>query len=213
MKKTLLKIYEFFRKKTLFFKRRFVKPDFPKNKDGKIYINLGCGPSSGKEFINIDVLPYPNIHYIQNIENLSMFKDNSVDMVYASHVVEHIPKEKLKKILLEWHRILKPGGVFRFAVPDFDSLIDIYLRKNDKNVEYVRDQILGQDPPYNNHYTLWNFNYAKKILTELGYKNIKIWDPNKVDNHNFVDRSSRFLLVENEEIYFSLNVEAKKAII
>lgn len=210
MKKILVKIYEFLRKKILFLKRRLITPSIPKNKDNKIYINLGCGPSSGKEFINIDILPYPNIHYIQNIDDLSMFSDNSVDMVYASHVVEHIPREKLKKILLEWKRVLKPNGVFRFAVPDFDSLIDIYLRKNDKNVEYVRDQILGQDPPYNNHYTLWNFDYAKKLLTELGYKNIKIWDPNKVDNHDFVDRSSRYLLVDDEKVGFSLNIEGEK---
>ncbi|HYC34326.1 MAG TPA: methyltransferase domain-containing protein [Candidatus Paceibacterota bacterium] len=209
MRKTLIRVYEYLRKKLMFLKRRLVSPRLPENPDGKIYLNLGCAGNSGKEFTNIDVEPYPNIHHIQNIMDLSNFKDDSVDMVYASHVVEHIPRESLHSTLKEWKRVLKHGGVFRFAVPNFDALIDIY-KKSGSNVHQIRDQVMGQNPPYHNHYTLWNFKYAKEILEELGYTDVKIWDPNTVDHHDFNDRSTRSMNVGGEDILFSLNVEATK---
>ncbi len=209
MKKQLIKIYEFLRKRCLFIKRQFVSPKLPVNKDGKTYLNLGCALNSGKEFVNIDVEPYPNIHYIQNITDLSNFRSNSVDMVYASHVVEHIPREELKKTLLEWKRVLKDGGKFRFAVPDFDALTDIFI-KSGRNINLVRDQVMGQNPPYHNHYTLWNFEFARSLLSDIGYKDIKLWDYKNVDHHEFVDRSSRTLNVSGVDIPFSLNIECTK---
>lgn len=210
MKNMLIKIYEFYRKHLMFIKRHFITPSLPQNPEGKIYLNLGCALNSGSEFTNIDVEPYPNIHHIQDIMDLSNFRDNSVDMVYASHVVEHIPREKLKSTLLEWKRVLKPGGVFRFAVPDFDALVETY-EKSGRDVEYVRDQVMGQNPPYHNHYTLWNFRYAEKLLGDLGYTNIRLWSPDKSDHHDFSDRSSRTMKTGEGEILISLNVEGEKA--
>lgn len=209
MKKLAIKLYEFLKRKFMFLKRKIISPSLPNNADGKTYINLGCALNSGKEFTNIDVEPYPNIHYIQDITDLSNFNNNSVDMVYASHVVEHIPKEKLKSTLLEWKRVLKSGGIFRFAVPDFDALTHIYVDSG-RNINLVRDQIMGQNPPYHNHYTLWNFDFAKQLLEDIGYKNVRIWDYKNVDHHDFIDRSSRTLRVGDDEIPFSLNIEASK---
>lgn len=209
MKKYLIKIYEYFRRKYLFLKRRFITPPLPKNPDRKTYINVGCALNSGPEFINIDVEPYPNIHYIQDITDLSNFTDNSVDMVYASHVVEHIPREQFDSTLLEWKRVLKSGGIFRFAVPDFDALIDIYS-KSGQDVSYIRDQVMGQNPPYHNHYTLWNYRQAEKVLSDLGYRDIRKWDYKTVDHHDFIDRSSRSMKAGDQDIPFSLNVEGVK---
>lgn len=208
-KLTLVRIYRLLRKNILFLKRKYKAPHIPTNNDGKVYLNLGCGEASAAEFINIDVEPYPNIHHIQDITELSNFADDSVDMVYASHVLEHIPKDKLIKTLQEWRRVLKTGGLLRFAVPNFDALVDIYIRSG-KNVELVRDQVLGQNPPFNNHYTLWNIDYAKKVLEKNGFVNSRIWNPHTVEHHNFNDRATRTIKVGDEDILFSLNIEAEK---
>ena len=47
-------------------------------------------------------------------ENLP-FEDNSFDMVYSSHVLEHIPNPE--KALQEIYRVLKPGGINFCVVP------------------------------------------------------------------------------------------------
>lgn len=209
MKKYLINIYEAVRRQYLFLKRRLVAPRIPVNPDGKVYLNLGGGPTSGQEFINVDVLPYPIIHHLQDITDLANFPDGSADMIYASHVVEHIPRQKLMSTLREWQRVLKSGGTFRFAVPNFDALVEIY-QGSERNVERVRDQVLGQEPPYHNHYTLWNFEYAQKILSELGYRDIRIWSADQVEHHDFEDRATRSMRVGDRDVLFSLNIEAVK---
>jgi SAM-dependent methyltransferase len=44
------------------------------------------------------------------------FRDNSLDFVAASHVLEHSANPV--KALAEWYRVLKPGGIIYFVVPD-----------------------------------------------------------------------------------------------
>lgn len=39
------------------------------------------------------------------------FRDESVDVIYSHHVIEHLPD--LPTHFRELHRVLKPGGVFR----------------------------------------------------------------------------------------------------
>lgn len=210
MKKQLISIYEYLRRRLLFLKRKFIVPKLPVNSDNKIYLNLGCGLDSSAEFINVDALPFPNIHYVQNIYDLSMFTDNSVDLVYASHVMEHIPRNKFKTTLTEWRRVLKIDGVLRLSVPNFDALVEIY-QGNNKNVDCIANQVLGgQDSIYNMHYSLWNFSKAKDVLESFGFKNIRYWAPETVDHHNFSDRSLRTIDVGNRKTLFSLNVEVEK---
>lgn len=45
-------------------------------------------------------------------------EDNSVEAIYASHLLEHFPRHKTRAVLAEWHRVLKPGGEIRILVPD-----------------------------------------------------------------------------------------------
>lgn len=54
------------------------------------------------------------------------FKDNTFDIVYTHHVLEHL--ENVIPILLEVHRVLKKGGYFLICVPHIsyiDSLGDL----------------------------------------------------------------------------------------
>lgn len=57
--------------------------------------------------------------------------DNSVDVVYSSHMLEHFSKEDAKKCLLEVKRILIKGGIVRLALPDLKAKIDEYIKTGD----------------------------------------------------------------------------------
>jgi ubiquinone/menaquinone biosynthesis C-methylase UbiE len=52
--------------------------------------------------------------YSLNAEDLSIFEDNSIDMVYSFGVIHHT--ENPDKIVKEVNRILKPGGVFKLML-------------------------------------------------------------------------------------------------
>src|SRR6185436_18792799 len=113
----------------------------PKNADGKVLLNLGCGDYTSDEFINIDAVPYSKTNIVGDIQDLSRFPSGSVDMIYASHVIEHIPRSNLERTLKEWNRVLKPGGILRFGVPDFDGLIEIYKRSGN-NTDAIVNQLM-----------------------------------------------------------------------
>lgn len=169
----------------------FFREKIPKNSDGKIFLNLGCGVNTSPEFINIDTVPFLRTHMVLDIQDLSIFPSNTVDMIYASHVIEHIPRKNLEKTLSEWRRVLKVGGILRFGVPDFDKLVDIY-NASGKETESIINQLLGQDYDYERHCTIWNFKYAKKILKQVGFSGEpKLWDVDTAEHHQFKDKSNR----------------------
>lgn len=67
------------------------------------------------------------------------FKDNSVDIIYLGQVIEHCnPIHETPKLLQEFHRILKKGGILRMTTPDLNILIKAYLM-NDMT-KFTKDQ-------------------------------------------------------------------------
>jgi SAM-dependent methyltransferase len=55
------------------------------------------------------------------------FPDQTFDVVYHSHFLEHIPKEAAPGFLSECRRVLKPGATLRVAVPDLELLATSYV--------------------------------------------------------------------------------------
>ena len=98
------------------FKKKSLKI---KNVDNsKTLINIGSGDWECSGWINLD---YPNENYkdVQrkhkivpyDIRNDKIpFDDNSVDLVYSSHVIEHIETPFVQKMFDEVYRVLKYGG-------------------------------------------------------------------------------------------------------
>lgn len=91
-----------------------------------VKLNLGCWQRYLPGFIHIDLCNLPHIDYKSSVDNLSMFDDEFIELIYASHVLEYFDRIEADKVLGEWHRVLKPGGILRLAVPDFEALIKVY---------------------------------------------------------------------------------------
>ena len=60
------------------------------------------------------------------------FKNNSVDAVYHSHLLEHIDRTNVKNFLREVFRVLKPNGVHRIVVPNLYFLCKSYIENYEK---------------------------------------------------------------------------------
>jgi len=60
------------------------------------------------------------------------FGTESVDAVYHSHVLEHLDRPVAKEFLKETLRVLKPGGICRIVVPDFEILCRAYVQDVDR---------------------------------------------------------------------------------
>lgn len=62
------------------------------------------------------------------------FPDASVDVVYHSHLLEHLERKTALVFLAEVKRVLKPGGIHRIAVPDLEMACRDYLGSLDESV-------------------------------------------------------------------------------
>ncbi|MDC0253319.1 class I SAM-dependent methyltransferase [Bacteriovoracales bacterium] len=57
--------------------------------------------------------------------------DNSCEIVFCSHVFEHIPHIKLPMVISEINRVLRPGGIFRMLTPDLEVIAKAYVEKDE----------------------------------------------------------------------------------
>ena len=73
-------------------------------------LHLGCGKRFIPGYVHIDAVDYPHIDHITAIDNLSFIDDNSVDVIYNCHVLEHFKRRDVSRVLKEWRRVLKPDG-------------------------------------------------------------------------------------------------------
>lgn len=55
------------------------------------------------------------------------FTADSVDVVYHSHMFEHLDRDVAETFLMEVKRVLKRGGIHRIVVPDFEKACKSYL--------------------------------------------------------------------------------------
>lgn len=56
--------------------------------------------------------------------------DETCDIVFCSHVIEHIPHVRLPEILSEVNRVLKPGGVLRILTPNLEAIALAYVQRD-----------------------------------------------------------------------------------
>lgn len=57
--------------------------------------------------------------------------DHSVEVLYTSHMLEHLDRAEAKRFLSEALRVLQPGGILRIAVPDLKLLVGQYNASGD----------------------------------------------------------------------------------
>ena len=181
--------------------RTAIPPRWPKNSEGKVYLNLGCGNVTHPAFVNVDALVAWHIHYISPVEKLRPFRDNSADIVYASHCVEHFSHLKVNEVLAEWRRVLKPGGVLRLGVPDFDLLVALY-EASARDIEAIQLALMGgQTYPLNAHFTAFTRKSLTDRLVAAGFSQVRRWERNTDELTSLPDFTA---------LPVSLNLEAVK---
>lgn len=91
-------------------------------------INIGCGATYHRDWINLDVVPAdPEVLPIDINKGLP-FPSGYAAVCYSSHVLEHLEKRGAASLISECFRVLRNGGVIRLAVPNLESLAREYLR-------------------------------------------------------------------------------------
>jgi len=103
-----------------------------KKSNKEVKLNLGCGDKRLEGWINTDRVYIKGIvDKVLDIRDLNEFEDLSVDVIYASHVIEHIHYSEILNTLAEWHRVLKINGKVMISTPDLFMWAKKYIEGND----------------------------------------------------------------------------------
>ncbi len=155
-------------------------------------LHIAPGKKFEKRFKQIAGLDYLSAgltgNYMVKMDIIDIqYADNSFDVVYCSHVLEHIPDDR--KAMREMHRVLKVGGWAIIMVPIRpEGTFEDPLATD----PVVRKRVYGQS----DHVRVYGPD-IKYRLEEAGFTVMQLRPPDIVDAEGIV----RFGLKENEIIF------------
>jgi predicted SAM-dependent methyltransferase len=156
----------------------------------------------------LNIQKKPGVDFIGDITDLSQFDDESVEEVYASHVLEHIGITKISSTFNGIQRVLKKGGKFYISVPNLDTLAQIFVKMPEGQNKYSIMTMIygGQTDSHDFHYIGYWPSFLFSVLSHAKFKRFE-----KVEFFNiFNDTSMMTLPTKNGAIPVSLNVIAYK---
>lgn len=178
----------------------------------EVKIHVGCGKRIIPGFRNYDKGDFPHLHG-KDITKLP-FNDDTVSLIYGSHVLEYFDRDEAKKVLTEWHRVLKQDGTLRLAVPDFAEMSQLYV-KGRCTLEQILGPLYGkmkagQETIY--HRTVYDFDSLSNLLHNVGFSEVKRYNWRDTEHRMIDDCSMAYLPKMDKEngTLISLNIEAKK---
>lgn len=84
-------------------------------------LNIGCGDDYIDGLINCD-LYHERADLRTDARSLGI-EDATIDYIEANQVIEHIPIADTERTLLEWKRVLTPGGTIVISCPDIEQVL------------------------------------------------------------------------------------------
>jgi predicted SAM-dependent methyltransferase len=143
------------------------------------FLNIGCGNRFHPDFINMDIVSNHPAVVAHNILKGIPFKDNSLGLVYHSHVLEHFDKIKGEWFVRECFRVIEGNGFIRIAVPDLEKIARKYLSLLDK---------LSADPTlpgYDYDWILLEL-YDQTMRNKRGGEMLQYFGQEEIPNEDFI---------------------------
>ncbi len=85
-------------------------------------LDLGCGINKREGFLGVDSRKFNGVDVVADLTKKWPWKNNTVEEVNASHVVEHMTAPQRIHFVNELHRVLIPGGKATIATPHWASM-------------------------------------------------------------------------------------------
>jgi predicted SAM-dependent methyltransferase len=177
-------------------------------------LHLGCGSKFIPGFFHVDAYKHPNVDVQGPVERLDFIPEDSIDLIYAAHVLEHFGRHEVDAVLTEWRRVLKPGGVLRLSVPDYVACAKLLI---DGRLARGIDEILGlmvggQRDAHDYHKMIFDEASLEARLKKAGFSAMRRWDWRTTEHVGVDDYSQAYLphMDKANGTMVSLNVEAIK---
>ncbi|OSM06832.1 class I SAM-dependent methyltransferase [Magnetofaba australis] len=140
-------------------------------------LQLGCGPKYLEDFINFDINFQHRTDFVMDLRAGLPVPDCSVEVVYSSHMLEHLYVDEAITLLKQVRRTLKPGGYMRLTLPDFNHALKV--ARGEIGCDYPRrfGTPIGQAINYlfcdGQHKYAYDFDMLQEIAVQAGFSRIE----------------------------------------
>lgn len=86
-------------------------------------VDLGCGSAKPEGFIGIDRMAMPGVDLIGDLDDTLPLETNSVDLLYASHSLEHA--RDIMHTMREIYRVCKHGAQVCIVAPYYEQKLNV----------------------------------------------------------------------------------------
>jgi predicted SAM-dependent methyltransferase len=199
-----------------------VYKNFLAPREGLVRVQLGPGQSNHLSgWYNVDANIFsaktrPEVW--ADLRDPLPFRDESVDVFYSHHVIEHLPDSLLPKHMGEMFRCLKKGGRIRIGGPNGDNAVRKFLEGDTAWFSDFPDQRRSVGGRFANfilcrgeHLTILSMSYMEELLQDAGFVDIRQCEPKRTFASDLVDE--HVLSKESEstpETPHTLLVEARR---
>jgi predicted SAM-dependent methyltransferase len=177
--------------------RRALDLDLDGATPGVRRVEIGGGPSPTPGYVHVDAdRGARHLEHIAPAWKLP-FDDGSVDEILAVHVLEHIHPGRVRETLVEWHRVLRPGGCALIHVPNATSIFETYLKGDTEQKWAAVSAIFGtpSDPAmlggtavtaqwWSGHQAMYDFDLLHEILGASGFDDVVDLTIEEPDHHS-----------------------------
>ncbi len=175
-------------------------------------LHLGCGRRFIDGFVHMDLSPAKHIDILGDVRKVPL-PSGSVELIYASHVLEHFGRHEYRDVLAEWFRVLSPEGVLRLSVPDFAACAALYHEGGltDRLSGLTGLLVGGQRDSNDFHKMVFDEQSLRQDLLETGFRTVRGWDWRETE-HWMVDDYSQAYIPHMDKTgrLMSLNLEGVK---
>ena len=139
---------------------------------GKHILDIGCGRNKLPGTVGLDHNTYDGVDIVANLEEPLPIPSATFDLVFANQILEHV--HNFTPLIMEIHRILKPGGQLLAHVP------------------YFRSSWAHIDPTHVRSFTINSMDYFVKET--YCYNNYRFFDESFSEIQVFLDSEYRSTL-------------------
>ena len=163
------------------------------------------------QFKNIDFIRKHNIEHSDCVKGLP-FDEESVEVLYTSHMLEHLDRTEAEKFLKGAFRVLCHGGIIRIVVPDIKKMVSIYNECGDADA-FIEATSLCTSRPRSfaqrvrlllvgtrHHQWMYDSNSLCRLLGDHGFVEIEVMQAGQSkiigEKPDLLERSSQSIYVE-----------------
>lgn len=157
-------------------------------------IEIGGGPWPSPGYVHVDAnRSSRHLEHVAPAWRLP-FADGSVHELLAIHVLEHVHPTVLPRTLLEWHRVMAPGGFAEIHVPNAATVFPAFLAATTKKKWDLLIPIYGTtgDPSQKRsgasdlerHHVIYDFDMLRQVLLDSGFDHVDDVSEAVTDRHD-----------------------------